>query len=340
MYIYDDNGWFNAAEIMRAGYPFVFAVGGRATGKTYSTLAAVLDAGDEFIYMRRTQAQADLISIDDFNPIKPINNDRGTNIHTKSISKYNAGFYHCDEENAPISNAIGYTAALSTFSNIRGFDASGVQRIIYDEFIPEPHERPLKSEAEALLNCYETVNRNREFAGRDPLQLICLANSNNLANPIFMGLGLVGAVDRMQKQGREIWTDDRRGIMVLSLIYSPISAKKRDTAVYRMAGDNAFSRMSLSNSFADADEITPRRRPLAELLPIARVGELCIYRHKSDKRFYISDRSSGSPDYYPADRAGLPKFKRKYSSVYDAFLQNKVDFQDFNCYALFTNYFK
>lgn len=340
MHIYDDNGYVNMREICASGYPFVFCVGGRATGKTYTTLKVTIEDGLQYIYMRRTQAQCDLISIDDFSPIKPLNNDLGWNIHTNSISKYNAGFYRCDQGDHPTGAPIGYTAALSTFSNIRGFDASNVERIIYDEFIPEPHERPLKAEAEALLNCYETCSRNREAKGRDPLQLVCLANSNNLANPIFLGLDLVTPVDRMQRQGREIWTDDKRGIMVVSLLLSPISAKKRDTAVYRMAGDNAFTRMSLSNSFADRDEVEPRRRPLSELTPIVSVGELCFYRHKSDGRYYASAKRSGNPPHFPADRAGLPKFMRQYPVIMSAYLEGVLDFESFNCYALFTNYLR
>ena len=45
--------------------------------------------------------------------------------------------------------------ALSTVSNLRGFDMSDCTLLIYDEFIPEPHERPLKNEAAALFNAYE-----------------------------------------------------------------------------------------------------------------------------------------------------------------------------------------
>lgn len=340
MFVYDKNGYVNAAEILNSGYPFIFCVGGRGTGKTYSTLKYTIEQHTPFIYLRRTQAQADLIAIDEFSPVKPLNRDCGWNIHTKSLSKYNAGFYTCDDEGHPDAQAIGYTAALSTFSNMRSFDASAVERIIYDEFIPEPHERPIKSEAEALLNCYESVARNREQQGRDPLQMVCLANSNNLANPIFMGLGLVAPVDRMQRNGREIWTDDKRGIMVVSLLLSPVSAKKRTGAVYKMAGDNAFSRMALQNSFADADEITPVRIPLAELTPVVIVGELCIYQHKSTRRMYVTTHKSGNPPRFPADRAGLPKYKRQYPAIYEAFLQNRMDFENINCYALFTNYYR
>lgn len=40
----------------------------------------------------------------------------------------------------PSGLPIGYTAALSTFSHIRGIDASDVSLFFLDEFIKEPHE--------------------------------------------------------------------------------------------------------------------------------------------------------------------------------------------------------
>jgi hypothetical protein len=52
-------------------------------------------------------------------------------------------FYEPDAEEMP--HPIGYTCALSTLSNMRGFDASDIQLLICDEFIPEKHERLLKN---------------------------------------------------------------------------------------------------------------------------------------------------------------------------------------------------
>ena len=143
MKIYDASGYVNIDGILSEGYPFNFCVGGRGTGKTYTTLKVATEKGLRFMLMRRTQSQADLISKPEFSVFKPLNHDLGWNVEVKSISKYNSMFYtEDDEEN---EHPVGYTCALSTISNMRGFDASDIQLFIYDEFIPEKHERLLKN---------------------------------------------------------------------------------------------------------------------------------------------------------------------------------------------------
>ena len=93
MKLYQDNGYVNIRGILSEKLPFNFVVGGRATGKTYTTLETVIEDEIPFMYMRRTQSQADLINKKEFTPFKSLNRDKGWNIVTEQISKYNAGFY-------------------------------------------------------------------------------------------------------------------------------------------------------------------------------------------------------------------------------------------------------
>ena len=182
--MYDSSGYVNVRGILDEGYPFNFLVGGRGTGKTYTTLKVAKEDGRRFMLMRRTQSQADLISKPEFSVFKPLNEDLGWNVMVKSISKYNSMFYEPEGDAEENPHPIGYTCALSTLSNMRGFDASDIQLLIYDEFIPEKHERLLKNEADALFNAYETMNRNRELKGIAPIQMVCLANANDITNPM------------------------------------------------------------------------------------------------------------------------------------------------------------
>ena len=278
MRIYDSSGYVNVRGILDEGYPFNFLVGGRGTGKTYTTLKVAKEDGRRFMLMRRTQSQADLISKPEFSVFKPLNEDLGWNVMVKSISKYNSMFYEPDaEENA---HPIGYTCALSTISNMRGFDASDIQLLIYDEFIPEKHERLLKNESDALLNAYETMNRNRELKGVAPIQMICLANANDITNPVFEQLKLIRIADRMQKGNSDRWTDDKRGIQLILLHRSPISKKKSGTALYNLTEGSTFANMALDNDFnVDRQHVKPR--PITEFTPVCSIGELCIYKHKS-----------------------------------------------------------
>ena len=129
MKIYTAEGFCDIKGIIQQGYPFNFICGGRGTGKTYGALKYAREDHKKFILMRRTQSQADLISKPEFSVFKPLNGDNGWEVIPERVSKYNSAFVEDDIQ-------IGFTCALSTISNMRGFDASDVELLIYDEFIP------------------------------------------------------------------------------------------------------------------------------------------------------------------------------------------------------------
>lgn len=343
MSIYQKNGYINIKNILSYGMPFNFVVGGRATGKTYTSLKTVIEDNIKFMFMRRTQTQTDLINKNEFSPFKPINEDNGWNIGTSVISKYNSAFYNMvddGDKTTPCGSPLGYTCALSTISNMRGFDASDVELLIYDEFIPERHERPLKNEAMALFNAYETINRNRELNGRNPLQLLGLANANDLANPIFLALNLVKKANEMRKRGQEICIMKERGIGLFILSESPISEAKRETALYKLTKGSEFFSMSLDNDFIGLDNRLIKSRPLTEYKPLVAVGELCIYTHKSNGKYYVSTHISGTPKNYSAVDTDLERFRRDYPWIWWEYLSNHVEFEEILCEILLTKYCK
>lgn len=343
MNLYLDSGYVNMKAIINAGLPFNFVVGGRATGKTYTTLKTVKEDNIKFMFMRRTQSQLDLINKPEFSPFKSLNRDMGWNVHSVSLTKYNAGFYDAelvDGKPVPSGEPIGYSCALSTVSNMRGFDASDVTLLIYDEFIPERHERPIKNEGSAFLNAYETINRNRELQGRNPLQVVCLANANDLANPIFIELGLVSKAEKMKRKGQDVSIDRNRGIGIFMLNDSPISTMKKTTALYRLTTGSEFERMSLSNDFASRDYTNVANRPLQEYNPVVRVGELCIYQHKSNGKYYVSTHTKGSPTTYGVTETELARFRKAFFWVWTEYMMNRVEFEEVLCELLLTKYFK
>ena len=336
MKLYQENGYVNIRGIIETGLPFLFVVGGRGTGKTYTALKTVKEDGTKFFFMRRTQVQADLISKPEFSPFKALNTDLGWNVGIRSISKYNSAFYDNAEEGGL---PIGYTGALSTMSNVRGFDSQDVQLLIYDEFIPERHERPIKNEGAALLNAYETINRNRELQGKKPLQMLCMANANDLSNPIFLELGLVGKAERMKRKGQEVSIDQRRGIGIFMLSNSPISGAKKETALYRLTTGSEFERMALDNDFAEREYAEVKHRPLQEYRPEVAVGELCIYSHKTTGRLYVTTHFSGSPPTYTAGEQDLKRFRRSWGWIYQEDMAGNIDFEEVFCRILLTKYF-
>lgn len=335
MSIYLDNGYLDIEKILSYQMPFNFVVGGRATGKTYGALKTAYENRIRFILMRRTQTQCDLINKPEFNPYKAINMDLGSNVTVKSISKYNSKIVEDFEDSETI---LGYTCALSTISNMRGFDASDVQLLIYDEFIPEKHERPLKNEGSAFLNAYETINRNRELKGSDPVQVLCLANAFNIANPIFLELGLVGRCEKMKNSGQELFIDKERGILIVMLYKSRISKAKADTALYRLSS-GSYADMALSNDFIYNSNENIKSIALNEYRLICTVGEISIYRHKSKRTYYVSEHRSGTAPQYTSDEVNILRYRKNHGMLlYSAYMRNNITFENMLTKSLFELY--
>lgn len=329
MDLYLNNGYVNMAGILALPYPFIIVYGGRGTGKTYGALKTLAKSEDHFILMRRTQGETDLISNPEMSPFKSINRDLGYDIRTKPLTKYTGGIYQ-GEEAAP----IGYTMALSTTSKVRGFDASDVKYIIYDEFVPEKHVNKIRNEAEAFFNAYETINRNRELSGVDPVKAVLLSNTNNLFNPICVELQLIKDLSDMAKRGQELRILKNRGIVLVYLQNSRISHKKSLTALYKATGDGDFSEMAIMNSFGFDDHMV-RSYPLHMLQPFLKVQELFIYKIKGTHDYYCSLHGSGSP------RAVTPDlFQMKYGEFWYYYITDKLYFEDAYAQGLFLKIMK
>lgn len=335
MGIYLDNGYIDIRKILSYNMPFNFIVGGRATGKSYGSLKTAYEDNIRFILMRRTQAQCDLINKPEFNPYKAINADLHENITVKSISAYNAKIIIADEDTEYI---LGYTCALSTIANMRGFDASDVKLLIYDEFIPEKHERALKNEGTAFLNAYETINRNRELQNKAPVQVLCLANAFNIANPIFLELGLVGICEKMRNSDQEFYINKERGILIVLMQHSKISDAKADTALYRLA-KGSYRDMALNNDFVYNSTDNIRSLSLKEYRLLCTVGEISIYKHKSQRQFYVSEHKTGTAAVFKSDEVGLKRYQKNYGiTFYSAYMHNRIIFENMLTKSLFELY--
>ena len=323
--LYLKSGYLNVPYILHYNVPFIFVVGGRGTGKTYGALKYVLESETPFVYMRRTQSQADIISKPEFSPFKTVSRDTGIMVTSQPITKYNAAFYRAEQDGEkliPAGAPIGYTMALSTVSNLRGFDASDVQIVLYDEFIPEKHERPLKNEADALFNAYETINRNRELSGRPAVKLLALSNANTLENPIFQQLDIIDKVYKMQKTGQTVTINEARGYAVVMLSESPISEAKDKTALYRLTRGSEFEQMAIANSY-NIDFARPAAIDLLQYAPICTVEGITIYQHKSLPRLYVTLHKSGGVDHTD------PRlYKRQYAQkIIEMDARGLVDFE-------------
>ena len=330
--IYLKSGYLNARAILDFGYTFNFIVGARGVGKTFGFLDVCQRDGIKFILMRRTQSQVDIINKPDFSPFKAINEIQHVDITCESLGKYSSRFVKNDE-------TIGYTCALSTIANMRGFDASDVDVLIYDEFIPERHERPIKGEGAAFLNAYETINRNRELMNKKPVQVVCMANAFNIANPIFLELGLVGVAEKMKNKHQEVYFDKTRGVCLIMPNSDKIRNQKSNTALYRLTRDSDFNKMALSNEFTYNPTDNDKKQVLQEYKPLVTVGEITIYKHKSRRAYFVSEHRTGNPPVYKTDEMDLKRYIKDYGFMLNRqYLNNNIKFENILTKSLFELY--
>lgn len=347
MEYYDSNGYIDFERLLKEDdAPFKFIVGGRGIGKTFGILKYMIDHSLKFIFLRRTQTQVDLIKNDDMNPFKALWLELGDDylFTIQSINRNVSGIYEVDADDPelrPSGPAVGYIMALSTISNLRGFDASDVKYIIFDEFIGEKHEKPISHEGAAFLNAYETIARNRELKGRSPAQVVALSNSTNMANPIFIELKVITPLEKMLKKGKDVLHMKDRGLSVYVLKDSPISKKKAKTALYRLTGeDSDFAQMALSNEFNKEFFGQVKSRKLQEFRPLVYVGEIMIYKHKSRREWYVTDTMSGKPEKYDSSDIELDRFRNDYYYLKLAYLNRHVFFMSYIQQVLFEQYLK
>lgn len=339
---YYDNGYFNAGALLSKGYTYNFVVGGRGTGKTYSAIKHAIENESKIMFMRRTQVQASIISKDELSPFKTVCSDMGLFYRHikvfKNITKIIVNDNE-DEIDNGIGHAVGYTGSLSGMSNVRGFDLSEVDLLIYDEFIPERHERPIKNESDAFLNAIETIGRNRELNGQKPLRVLCLANSNNISNSLFFGLQLITPVYNMVSKNRQLYTDDKRSILIHMIPDTAITKAKSQTALYKLTDGLDFSQMALENNFIYNDFGTYKTKPLQEYRTICGVGEITIYKHKSNGRYYVSQHRIQNNRNFGTGEKELERFRSLYAPLYLSWIRlDNFDFDSYISEYLFNLY--
>ena len=339
MKLYQHNGYANMRDIiLNSETPFILVIGGRGTGKTYTSIHTLLDEKIPFIYLRRTGAQMELVSKDEFSPIVKIGSDLGRCLVCSPLSKYASGVYDLGDDGKPAGDPVAVNMALSLVANMRSFAADAYKVILYDECIPEKHERSImgQHEPEAFLNMYESIDRNRQLDGKPPVKCVCLANANNLEAPILQALNCIKILDRMKHKGQTQYISKTLGLSVFLLNNSPISAEKRETALYKLTlGQGDFTDMALENAFSRDNYTDTGSRPLSEYYAVAAVGPVCLYRHKSNYTWYVSETRSGKPKEFENTITDRARFRLYCQNAWKDYFERKLSFENVSAKVFF-----
>lgn len=322
MNLYLKNNYLDMGAVISAPYPFIVVISARGGGKTYGTLKYLVENDLRFLYLRRSKTVLDLVTDPRYQPFKRLNEDLQLQITPESGGKGLPVFRDRLAEGEPV---IGYAAALSTIANVRGWDASDVDVVVWDEFIPEPTERVYFNGFTAFANALETIGRNRELEGRAPLKVVLLSNSNLIYGDVVEGLHIGDELLTMQEKGIEILEHSKDLLLVMPKLEA-YAAAKADTALYRLTEGSSFEAVALQNAFPVEDRSQIKRRPLAEYKPVCAVAGCCIYKHKTGRSWYVTDHVSGDPVIYQDTEADQRRYFREQRAVTAAWLRRRVYF--------------
>ena len=332
--IYSESGFVNW-DYLYNECRFIMAVtGSRGTGKTYGLLKYVMEHDISFLYLRRLKSQLDECVADaKSNPFAKINQDTGSDVRVERRSgkvRFTAPVPDSDER-----RLIGYGAALSTMATIRGADFSSVTCIVFDEYIAMKGERPIQAEARAFKNLIETVNRNRELEGFPPVKIFMLGNANKLMNPYYLDWHFMKTALRMIRGGQMVYRTSNNNRIMIMLLKSPISERKKKTALYQETDDSFFG-MAIENAF-ETDQTSIKAYKLTDCRHIVSIGSIGIYQTKSDGKHYISETINRT-NYFVENEINLKLFQTRYTGLKTLYLYGYCVFENYDCELLFREY--
>ena len=284
-----DHGYIDITDDQLKNLNIFF--GGRGIGKTFSILKhrcinALQDPNKKFIWLRDSAEVCKKIAAGN-SLTRPIELSDDLFPHI-IIDKINGNYcFVADPEGS--KKTIGYLMSLSTFHNARGISYDDVSCIVWDEFIPENGTIIKKNQGSIFLNMYESVCRNREFDGLDPVQIIFLSNTNDIYSDVLSDLGVSSIVEQMQYDQQDYYSDD--DIVIHFLSSEAFYEKKKNTFIYRINQNNKFNDMALNNNFNNSMSLVKRNLNLKGAKGILNVHNEYVLLELPDSSLYFKKGS-------------------------------------------------
>ena len=332
MKIYNEQGYLYVDDIAKHNSWLKVLIGARQIGKTYNVLKYHLDNNIPFIFLRRTTEELNLIGGSaELNPFKPFEPEY-------KIGLFKTGKYwtvnHYTEEGK--SEAVGLALSLAQIAHIRGFNGSNYASIIYDEFIPEKSVVTRKTEGDALLNAYTTINGNRELNGAPPCTLWLLANSNNINSPVLEAFELTDDVIKARAKGIEIYYDE--GAIIVQPRSRAVLDKRKDTALMkRVNKKSTFYGMAIENDFSYDRSPLVQNLSIKHMTPLFSYGGF-LYAWENDTGVYIC-RAYHNKDAYTSDSWSVEKMRSNYLWLIRYYAEGLVLFSDLHMITMFKQVF-
>lgn len=341
--LYTPDGWLNFEYILSRGAWLNIIIGKRQVGKTYGTLQLMLKHDLTHVLLRRTTEEVDTISATpDLCPYKVFEPDYKVSFFKSGskicrISDYIIG----SDEKAKEERQRGIITSLAQISHIRGFNGSVYSDLVFDEFIPEKGVICRKTDGDAFLNAYVTINGNRELNGAPPLRAWLLANTNNINSPILEALNVTDDILSMRRKGKEeLFTDN--GVLIIQPQSVDITAKRKDTALMRQIDTKSdFYGMAIDNRFAYDESPYIKTMPIKNLTPLWAYDNT-MYCWETPTGFYLCRAKFKTDAQYRYDgtRTGRERLYTDFGYMKPFYYYGAIAFADMRLYTLFKTIFE
>lgn len=284
------------------------------------------------LYVRNQADEISLCCSDVGNPFKSLNRDFGYDYNI--IKK--GGMYRILQGKDNEYRGIG--VSLATAGKLKGFDLSEVDRLLWDEFIPDPDLVIRFDEGQAFFRFYETVARNREILGREPLKALLLSNATQISSRALQAFGVADLVENMVRHGIRKATLPSKKIKIVFPHQDELMKLKEETALYMASGkDSKFARNAINNEFVDMSLRNVKKRKLIEYLPICAYEDMYLYKHKSRNEIYVCNSYADVEVYTELDTKNL--FIRRFFHMRDEMLNGTFIFSSYQIKKRFLEIF-
>lgn len=254
------------------------------------------------LYVRNQVEEIKLCCSDVGNPFKSINKDLGYDYNF--ISKGGLQRIYTNQDGEIVYRGLGIP--LATAGKLKGFDLSDVDRLLWDEFIPDQDLIMRFDEGQAFLRFYETVARNRELLGRQPLKAVLLSNATQITSRALYALEIADLVENMVRHGIRKATLPAKKIKIVFPLMEELMELKKNTALYLASGkDSKFTKNAINNEFVDMSLRNVKKRKLIEYRPLCAYEDMYIYKHKSRNEIYVCNSYADVEVYTELDTKNL-----------------------------------
>lgn len=339
MNLFTSEGWINYEPLFKNNYKEIYGFGARAIGKTYGFIAYAHQHHIPAIIIRRLTPQIEAIAADANGGFSEY--CRKNNLFYRSYKKKGNRYDvyiedspdKLDKRNPPDRQADFCLLALSTLAGFRGTEFTQYTVALFDEYIAEERERPIKEEWRAFQHAYSTLNRLKG-TDKDPrpaLKVIFMGNALRMSNPYFIGAELIERVAKMVTRGEEVKYFPQTHRMVLNYFNSDIAKLQHNLSIYK--GEyNAFTKMALLNQFKELGEYKARKIDFAQFKPYAQIGILRVDYSPVKGEYFIRclrNESATAPVKFPDTEQGYKQANINLRRVFMwAFANDKIIYEN------------